>query len=182
MEHPAIPTWQPKASSVWKTAVVGWVSSLKPAVKLVDFNQGLHGQRGKKPTRLMALRLEGLQSLMNVRQTPAEFDLEQETSAPLVGRDEAGKFRTAKAKEYPSSMCSGIATAMLNALRERSEVEPGTSHGNLLDSVAGDLARYFDRLVVQYDPYEVQAAEHRPDYAAGHYAHRCRSVECRMSE
>ena len=113
VEHPE--PWRRPGSSVciW---MLRWVRALlaAPAVETVSFDQCEHGQFARKPTRLLALRLPSLGERM--RATPGRGRCSHRGHAPLGGRDEQGRFRTAPAKVYPQAMCRALAGALADTL------------------------------------------------------------------
>jgi len=159
IEHPAPAHWMPKAASIFRTALFKWLQELGPPVQRFKFNQGLHGQKGSKPTTLLLLRLETLPGLLKVRQTPAELDPERSRDkGPLVGLDEGGGFRTTEAKEYPPSMCSAISQSIHNALRA-SFSDKNCAETSAASDVADEREEMFPieslrHLSVPWDPYE----------------------------
>ena len=135
---------------------------MRKTARCTLFSQKTHGQRGTKPTSLLALRLPGLAEYMRKRNTPVEHDLTCESDAPLIGYDEEKReFRTTAAKEYPNSMNCGLAMAMLDAVRNATTVQGDPFEGGSLLSVLKDF------LVVQYDPY-IEELQH--NYASDYDA------------
>ena len=85
VEHPDEAYRAPQAASIWRCAFTSWVQA-HPAVRHVIFNQGVHGQVGKKPTRLLVLGLDTLEQYIFRRQTPVAWDRQLETrGGPLCG-------------------------------------------------------------------------------------------------
>ena len=83
-----------------------------PCVEKITFTQGLHGSEGVKPTTVLALRLPSLGKYLEKPQVPVTARKKTE----LVGKDEQGRYRTAAAKEYPSSLSRAFARAMLDEM------------------------------------------------------------------
>ena len=105
LEHPA-PPYQMDRPSIWRTSVVllflreGWL------FRRHTFKQGAFGAYGVKPTSVLYANNSIGCVLDEFAQTfdPCALD-------PLVGRDESGRFRTAKAKEYPDLLCHCFAVS-----------------------------------------------------------------------
>ena len=78
------------------------------------FAQGRHGARGRKPTTLLHAHCPIIEVL---EANAMAIDLAQ--LQPLIGRDEQGCFRTAKAKEYPTNLCRCFAAAFWRQITQR---------------------------------------------------------------
>ena len=81
-----------------------------PGVKAHDIQQRHVGQDAVKPTRLLSIRAPSLQESLEQGKTHGNV-----LCRPLVGRDENGHYRTARAREYPAALCRAMAEALLNS-------------------------------------------------------------------
>ena len=120
-EHP----WEndnPAYASVWRTAVhEHWMMSL-PNAHRHRIDQYLYGSKGTKPTCLRAIHLGDPAIVARALQDGAEpWRVRPQTQ--LKGRNAAGEFNTASAKEYPVALCRTILAALTLGLRRRAEVE-----------------------------------------------------------
>eukprot|EP00435_Cladocopium_sp_Y103_P045576 s2481_g13.t1 len=117
MEHPEEPRDEEKVS-VWRLRFhEQWMMKLRGAVRH-HIEQWLFGATGVKPTCIRALGLGPAELVGRVFQTNTE-PWRVKPLRELRGRDDKGRFRTAKAKEYPSSLCKALVLAMLQGLRHR---------------------------------------------------------------
>ena len=121
MEHPAEPNDSDKVS-VWRLRCHReWCMKLPSAV-IHRIEQWLFGAVGVKPTFLRAINLgppvvvgrELLYGAETWRTRPQQG---------LKGRGNDGRFRTARAKEYPSALCRSMVVALLRGLRYRWKAE-----------------------------------------------------------
>ncbi len=113
MEHPAAAVYRPQAPSIWRLPFLSKWVECTPAVELVTFNQGLHGQVSRKPTTLLLVRMKKeISSYIFRPQVP----LLATAQTSLGGLDESGNFKTAIAKVYPPSMCLAIAKAAIDVV------------------------------------------------------------------
>ena len=117
------------------------------------FNQRIHGQISIKPTTLYALRLPTLPRYL----CKPQLDIGQNsqmleklggkrTMITADGRTTTD-FRTARAKEYPPSMCIAIAISMLDSLNAP------LPHGCQQASVPQSLIDLCTRMQQPHDPY-----------------------------
>jgi hypothetical protein len=147
-EHPVDSYWVEGAPSIWKLPEVLLVGGA-PCSEFVDFKQGLHGQISPKPTTLMVLRLPTLRGHISRPQCPFPAVAD---SGPLRGKDAQGRWRTAPAKEYPSSMCKALAMSFIDAVDlMHSGPSPAAVCDPANDQVLADLRVFF----VAHDPYSV---------------------------
>lgn len=117
MEHP----WEAQEEekvSVWRLRChEEWVMRL-PHAHRHRIEQWLYGSTGVKPTCIRALHL-GPPSIVECSlQEGAELWRSRPTQG-LRGRGADGKFRTAKAKEYPSALCRSLIVSVLRGLNYR---------------------------------------------------------------
>ena len=155
LEHPADIGGEDSVS-IWKTKeMLALIHA--PCSSKVTFNQGKHGSPGKKPTTFLLVRLEKIRNYLfknQCEETPEEAQAPKET---LLGLDEKGNFRTAKAKEYPPSLCKAIAHGILDEL-ELTQMPNSLSEEEALDLEA--LSPYH----VAHDPF-CEEQEIGADYA-----------------
>ena len=117
MEHPAEPNDEDKVS-VWRLAChEQWCMKLPQACQH-RIEQWLFGARGIKPTNLRAINLGEPYIVGRALLSGAEM-WRVKPSQGLKGKDAAGQYRTAQAKEYPSALCRSMVVAILSGLRER---------------------------------------------------------------
>ena len=152
LEHPAQPRYRDYASTIWRTGFVKWALA-SPAFKSVDFEQGVHGQKSRKPTRLLALRLPALETLIKQRQTPKGMYLEPEDyeHGPSYGLGEDGQWRTSSLKTYPPSMNCALSKALHSALAERHA--RGQAAGETVDDTDITVEANLAVFMTTYDPY-----------------------------
>ena len=112
LEHPA-PAFDMDKPSIWRTGVIrlllreGWL------FRRTTFKQGHFGAIGSKPTTLLYANNEIPSILAEFAQPlPAQ-------QAGLIEIDHEGNFRTMKAKEYPSQLCSCFAIAFWRHLQTK---------------------------------------------------------------
>eukprot|EP00435_Cladocopium_sp_Y103_P031951 s274_g8.t1 len=110
IEHPRAPE-EDHMVSIWKLPIVHAILKL-PRVRLLHFAQGLLGAPSAKPTTLMVVGLESLESELHGGRMCAS-----NPHGASVGRDDDGNFRTAPLKEYPPGMCRAVSLAFFQALR-----------------------------------------------------------------
>eukprot|EP00435_Cladocopium_sp_Y103_P041567 s1387_g11.t1 len=113
IEHPRAPE-EEHMVSIWKLPLVHAILTL-PRVRLLHFAQGLLGAPSAKPTTLMVVGMESLESELHRGRMCAS-----NPHGASVGRDEDGNFRTAPLKEYPPGMCRAVSLAFFQAFRASS--------------------------------------------------------------
>lgn len=117
MEHP----WEAQEEekvSVWRLRChEEWVMRLPHAYRH-RIEQWLYGSAGVKPTCIRALHLGPPTIVGHSLQEGAELWRSRPTQG-LRGRGTDGKFRTAKAKEYPSALCRSLIVSILRGLHYR---------------------------------------------------------------
>ena len=105
--------------------VFDMVATLKGlGARVVYLDQCRFGALRKKPTMILTSNASWLWSISSTRQGSAHRFLCQCTiphELQLVGRNEAGHFRTAAAKSYPSGLCNLFATAIIQSILARSD-------------------------------------------------------------
>ena len=84
-------------------------------------------------------------------------------AAPLQGKNADGTWKTSRSKEYPVLMNKAMAEAMLDQIRRVHRKKPRNwSQQQVHESE--QLLQYFKEFMVQYDGYEAETAELRPDF------------------
>ena len=146
LEHPA-PATQMDRPAIWRTSLVllylreGWL------FRRHTFKQGAFGAPGVKPTSLLYANNQ-IGNVLDEFAQPCNLDhLEL-----LVGRDELGRFRTSRAKEYPDLLCRCFAISFwrhIGTLQLSTKTEA-------VDQLAAKLADISGRV----DPTK----EMKPDY------------------
>eukprot|EP00438_Fugacium_kawagutii_P017064 Skav215212 [mRNA] locus=scaffold1252:48299:57606:- [translate_table: standard] len=120
-EHPA-PNWQQHVASVWKTPIhQEWIMAL-PAAAEHYVEQWRYGAVGVKPTTLRSLNLGDEQATLAALRT-GESEHFVRPLVALQGKDSSGRFRTARAKEYPTDLSRGMAYALIKGLFDRQATE-----------------------------------------------------------
>jgi hypothetical protein len=150
-EHPATPISE-TAASKWRLVEIQALLK-SPAVEMMTFRQGTHGAGSAKPTTLLALRMPSLRKYLYKPQIP--LDPERDQNEKLIGLDGAGRFKTAKSKEYPASMCMAIAKAMRDNIQQHFRRGQPSVPG-LHNSCDKDdkQSRFLRDFVVAHDAYE----------------------------
>ena len=108
VEHPAEPTRE-GCASIWRLAITSFLLQL-PGVGRLRVIQGLLGSESPKPTDLMHVGLPSLEARVKDHSV---FPL---TSKVSIGRDEFGRFRTTRLKEYPPALTRAMALAFAEAV------------------------------------------------------------------
>eukprot|EP00435_Cladocopium_sp_Y103_P029154 s3346_g7.t1 len=117
MEHPEEPPGDEKVS-VWRLACHReWCMALRDACRH-RIEQWLFGAIGIKPTCLRALNLGPPGIIGRVLTEGAEMWRTRPRQG-LKGRQANGQWRTASAKEYPSTLCRSLVVAVLQSLKYR---------------------------------------------------------------
>ena len=117
LEHPARSTRHPLAPSVWKLPELQWILKV-PGVCEHLVHQGWYGARSSKPTTFLSYNLPAFKKTLDVWWDRATNPLEW---IALVGKDDAGRFKTEQAKAYPGRLNAAIAQAFIErvvSLRE----------------------------------------------------------------
>lgn len=73
--------------------------------------QGLFGSESAKPTDLVTVNLHGLDVVLQQHRIRSAVP-----AAQSIGKDESGRFRASKLKEYPPAMCRALACSFCEAL------------------------------------------------------------------
>eukprot|EP00435_Cladocopium_sp_Y103_P058160 s489_g20.t1 len=109
LEHPKEPD-EPEHVSIWKLPIIRFLLNL-PGFRLVHLSQGLWGAASAKPTTLLVLGMSTLEKHLHTCRVTKHLP-----QGASVDRSEDGGFKTAPLKEYPPSMCKGIALALCEDL------------------------------------------------------------------
>jgi len=133
LEHPA-PPLQEERPSIWRTGILKLLSSGGRLFRHYTFQQWKHGAEGIKPTTL----------LYSHAPIPATFASNEQMDlikpvVPLIGRGSDGRFRTARAKEYPPGMNRCLAEAFWSSISTcLAEVDEAAQY--LIPPLARELA------------------------------------------
>jgi hypothetical protein len=121
LEHPAVP-FAEEMASIWRTALMKMLLRRPGALfRKVTIEQWRFGAPGIKPTTLLYSNCD-LPAALTACTVPG-------LSRPetlLIGKDCAGRFRTAAAKEYPAALNKGFACALRPLLATRVAAACGT--------------------------------------------------------
>ena len=98
LEHPA-PAMELDKPSIWRTGVVRLLLRGGQLFRRFTFKQGNFGAMGIKPTTVMYANT-ALPDLMHQHAQPISPHCSE-----LIGKDNDGKYKTMRAKEYPSHLC-----------------------------------------------------------------------------
>jgi len=123
VEHPAEPT-KDGCATIWRLAITALLQQL-PGVSRLRVAQGSLGSESPKPTELM---ITGLPSLARLVDCHSVFQVSGATS---IGKDEHGRYRTARLKEYPPALNRAMAHAFAESI-ERMPVD-NSVHLPMLD-------------------------------------------------
>ena len=117
MEHPRENPAEDRVS-VWRLKLhKSWLMNL-PDAKEHHVEQWQFGSLGVKPTTLRALNLGPSHVVSQILRDGVD-PLQVRPVNPLRGKASDGKYRTAAAKEYPSSLCRTLVVAALSGLKYR---------------------------------------------------------------
>ena len=126
MEHPREHPNEDRAS-VWRLPCHRlWIMNLPNAYEH-HIEQWRYGSPGVKPTTLRAVNF-GPAHVVERALLDGVDSLRVKPQNPLRGKSSDGRFKTAAAKEYPSSLCRSLVIAALFGLKYRLE------HGGWIES------------------------------------------------
>lgn len=126
MEHPREHPNEDRAS-VWRLPCHRlWIMNLPNAYEH-HIEQWRYGSPGVKPTTLRAVNF-GPAHVVERALLDGVDSLRVKPQNPLRGKSSDGRFKTAAAKEYPSSLCRSLVIAALSGLKYRLE------HGGWIES------------------------------------------------
>ena len=103
LEHPAMP-YDEELPSIWRSGVLRLLLRGGAPFRRVTIHQWRFGAEGVKPT-MLSYSNGSLPSALQRCEIPDAI----KPTVALLGRDEEGRFRTAKAKEYPSALSKAFA-------------------------------------------------------------------------
>lgn len=124
--------------SVWKTQEIRMLLQHK-ATHTVDIFQADFGADSLNPTRFLAVNLPGLKTALQANQ------MRRPLLRPLHGKDDDGKYATARAKEYPAVLGRALAHAFAVDCDHHKRVESRP--------VSDETVRYLKSLVAPWVPY-----------------------------
>ena len=146
MEHPSTVNDHRRAPSSWLLPELRHVQNL-PTVTMVHFHQCMLGQISVKPTTLLCVNAAHTATLIS--QVPNHCQCNHPDGyhkhGELMGRNEDGTWRTAKAKTYPSDMCRLLARALHHAVEQR--------WPHVIDHDEWHLDRDYIDFFIPLDPY-----------------------------
>ena len=108
VEHPAEPT-KDGCATIWRLAITSLLLQL-PGVSRLRVIQGSLGSESPKPTDLMYVGLPMLADLV------AEHSVFKTVGKTSIGKDEFGRYRTARLKEYPPALNRAMAQAFAESI------------------------------------------------------------------
>lgn len=155
MEHPRQPS-EPHMPSAWQLPEIRLLSQ-QGCAKVVHIDQCQTGSSWVKPTTFLTIHAPALHDMVQQLPNRGQCNHSRASHARLAGRDRlTGRWETAKAKEYPATLCRLLAAALC--------VETGARFPSA--SVAGEFnwklpADY----AVHYQPSD--------PYIQRHMAHDC---------
>ena len=122
LEHPAYPTWQLRKDppSIWAWEMLRFLVRLE-CFSLVTLDQCIYQTPSKKPTSILLLRLPDFAALIRSRGRAGRCP--HHGHPPLIGLDEEGSFRTARAKVYPAGLNFDLASAIHKYCEQRPLVQ-----------------------------------------------------------
>ena len=138
-EHPGIPRHE-HHPSIWKSSIVQ-IFRRHPDVRLHEISQWRFGATSIKPTGLMTLRMPRFLGDLYAHADPQA----ERPTAPAIGVDADGRFRTVVHKEYPRRLSSGLAHALASQLRRDLRARHVREPANLpppLHTWVKDIARH----------------------------------------
>lgn len=150
-EHPAEPV-DPGMPSIWRSAILQLLLK-HPRVSLHRVAQWRWGASVRKPTGLLAIRLNGFARSMYSRTSP-EAVLPTDTA---IGKDTNGAFKTAAHKEYPEAFCGAIAGTIADHLD--GDLRKGTIR---VQEPGSDLEQWIREAVLATS--QISARSFLPDY------------------
>eukprot|EP00435_Cladocopium_sp_Y103_P026761 s2688_g6.t1 len=110
LEHPAIPKDE-ELASIWHLPILRLMCSW-PDFSYIELAQGLWGAFSRKPTGLLLLNVPDM--IPQLRRWQVATDVPQGVA---IGRSEDGSWKTSQLKEYPPSLCAGLAHGFFHSLQ-----------------------------------------------------------------
>jgi len=111
LEHPAMP-FDEELPSIWRSGILRLLLRRGDPFRRTTVHEWRFGAEGVKPTMLLYSN-----GSLPTALTACEIENPIKPSTPLIGRDAAGRFRTARAKEYPSALSRAFALFFSNRLK-----------------------------------------------------------------
>ena len=111
IEHPAEPSDDSEAASIWRLPLVKVLMAL-PNVELLRFAQGLMGAHTPKPTHVLLLNMPSF--LRDLHTNRVRKDLPRSAA---IGKNRDGQWKTTALKEYPPAFCMSIVQTLFGALK-----------------------------------------------------------------
>ena len=130
LEHPAMP-YDEELPSIWRSGILCLLLRGGRPFRRTTIRQWKFGAEGIKPT--MLLYSNG--SLPTALEA-CELSNPVKPTVPLIGRDHTGKFRTARAKEYPAALSRAFALFFSHCLsKHRDQGGPKVADDDLNEFV-----------------------------------------------
>ena len=114
VEHPAEPSKE-GCATIWRLAITALLQQL-PNVEKIRVLQGALGSESAKPTDLLHTGLPTLATSI------ADHAVFKQTGKVSIGKDEFGRYKTARLKEYPPALNRALARAFAESI-ERMPVD-----------------------------------------------------------
>ena len=152
LEHPQFPLWAKgkDPASIWSNREIRLLRTLA-CVGVTSFDQCTVGSDAVKPTTILHVRLPELRRLLLGSGCSGRCNHGPRAHERMAGRDEAGVFRTARAKVYAAGLNAVIARAIHTFVQ-------GTFDGcDISPSMPTDFDRY---VVTEFVPIGIV----QPDY------------------
>eukprot|EP00438_Fugacium_kawagutii_P032106 Skav212430 [mRNA] locus=scaffold1479:62722:91309:+ [translate_table: standard] len=112
LEHPGDPnpSETTEKPTIWRLPIMASILR-HPSAQLHWILQGFFGSEGPKPTGLLTINMDDLQTFME------QWKITQTLPhGATTGKDGTGAFNTARLKEYAPAMCSALAQSFFQAL------------------------------------------------------------------
>ena len=182
LEHPAPPTWAPKAPSSFLWRPVQALAAA-PCAATTIFDQCEHqdcslcpSSFGRAPTCMLSIRMPSLPAML--RATPGEGRCSHGAGVhtTLLGKTESGAFRTASKKTYPAGLCKALATAIVDSVHAitSGEVDQGGETLHYTEDEE-DIRASLDEFYVPLDRDAPEVSTPAPDFAGVSRSGRVRS-------
>ena len=163
IEHPAIPVWEPRSSSIWHLPVTKALGA-SPAVDHFEFDQCMVGQVGRAPTHFMAVRLPLLRKALCAGPRGGRCTHGPRAHRALMGLAADGSWRTAPKKTYPPALCACLAASVVHAAHEARGCEWQDFEEFSLQEAVELLPAGFSACWAPLDPYFPLENDLRADF------------------
>eukprot|EP00438_Fugacium_kawagutii_P021020 Skav228385 [mRNA] locus=scaffold1981:390678:391493:- [translate_table: standard] len=112
LEHPGDPNPSEvtEKPTTWRLPILASILR-HPSAQLHWILQGFFGSEGPKPTGLLTINMDDLQTFLDQWKVTSTLP-----HGATTGKDDSGAFNTAKLKEYAPAMCSALAQSFFQAL------------------------------------------------------------------